>query len=105
MRLAHHCVRFFVCKRSRASRKTLLDMPERARDKMASSFRSLLKIAEAEGAGRVDMRWKLADVRFDMRVFRKLAAGENGKSLYAWRAVTTIDCPPAVLSNVIMETS
>ncbi len=102
-------------------------LPEPARARMSVPFRSLLKIAEVEAAGRIDTRWKLIDVRYDMRIHRKLVAGENGsacdgqcrgrvcfllimcvcyrKSLYAYRAVTTLECSPQTLSNVIMNTS
>ena len=50
-------------------------LPAGARAHMGGAFRSLLKIAEAESAGRVDTRWKLLDTRYDMRIFRKVRRG------------------------------
>ena len=78
-------------------------MPDVARVQMGAPFKSLLKIAEAESAGRMDTRWKLEDVRYDMRIFRKAATGEDGSSMYAFRAMTTIEAPPHVLDQVIMS--
>jgi hypothetical protein len=47
-------------------------------------------------------RWKLIDVRYDLRIFRKAAVSDDGKSMYAFRAMTTIDASPQQLDHVIM---
>jgi hypothetical protein len=78
-------------------------MPEPARLQMGSSFKSLLKIAETENAGRMDTRWKLVDVCYDMRIFQKAAIGDDGSAMYAFRAMTTLDCSPLLVEQVIMN--
>ena len=80
-------------------------MPDVARARMGGAFRSLLKIAEAESTGRLDQRWKLIDTRYDMRVFRKAAVSDDGKQMYAFRAMTIIDAAPSLLESVIMNFS
>ena len=68
-------------------------------------MQSLVKIAEQEAYGKVDKRWRLIDVAYDMRLFRKASQSNEGKNMYSYRAMTIIDCSPQDCANVIMNWS